>query len=81
MSNRHIFFISVSLIAPLATAQQPPYPSKPIRLIASQAPSGGIDTGCRIVAPKLSAALGQTVRAVAGNHRWAAEQLTNRAGG
>jgi tripartite-type tricarboxylate transporter receptor subunit TctC len=50
-----------SLFPPLAAAQQAAYPSKTIRLIASQAPGGGIDTLCRIVAPKLSDAVGQTV--------------------
>jgi tripartite-type tricarboxylate transporter receptor subunit TctC len=53
--------ILASLIAPLAAAQQAAYPSKTIRIIASQAPGGGIDTLCRIVAPKLSDAVGQTV--------------------
>ena len=48
-----------ALLAPLAAAQQ--YPSKAIRIIASQAPGGGIDTVCRIVAPRLSEAVGQTV--------------------
>jgi tripartite-type tricarboxylate transporter receptor subunit TctC len=59
MSKR--FFLMLMLAAPLAAAQQPPYPSKTIRMIASQAPGGGIDTLCRIVAPKLSEAFGQTV--------------------
>jgi len=53
--------VLATLIAPLATAQQAPYPSKTIRIISSQAPGGGIDAVCRIVAPKLSDALGQTV--------------------
>ena len=53
--------IFAALIAPLAAAQQAPYPSKTIRIVASQAPGGGIDTVCRIVAPKLSDAVGQTV--------------------
>jgi len=48
-----------ALVAPIAAAQ--PYPSKLIRMIASQAPGGGIDSLCRIVAPKLSEALGQSV--------------------
>src|SRR6478736_8043958 len=48
------------LIPPVA-AQQAAYPSKSVRIIASQAPGGGIDAVCRIVAPKLSDALGQTV--------------------
>jgi tripartite-type tricarboxylate transporter receptor subunit TctC len=50
-----------SLLVPLAAAQQAAYPSKTIRMIASQAPGGGIDTLCRIVAPKLSDTIGQTV--------------------
>ena len=60
--------ILASLVAPLAAAQSAPstssgqsYPSKTIRIIASQAPGGGIDTVCRIVAPKLSDAFGQNV--------------------
>lgn len=49
------------LIAPAAIAQQPAYPSKPIRLIASQSPGGGIDTVARIVATRLGDVLGQNV--------------------
>ena len=50
------------LIAPQpACAQQAAYPVKTIRLIASQGPGGGVDTVARIVAPKLSEAVGQTV--------------------
>ena len=56
------FASSVALgAAPFASAQQAPYPSKLVRMIASQAPGGGIDSLCRIVAPKLSEALGQSV--------------------
>lgn len=44
-----------------AIAQQPAYPSKPIRLIASQSPGGGIDTVARIVATRLGEAIGQNV--------------------
>ena len=43
------------------SAQQPAYPAKSIRLIASQAPGGGIDAVSRLVGTKLSEALGQTV--------------------
>ncbi len=53
--------VLATLLAPLVAAQQAPYPSKALRIIASQAPGGGIDTVCRIVAPKLADALGQTV--------------------
>jgi tripartite-type tricarboxylate transporter receptor subunit TctC len=52
---------ALSLVAQCAVAQQAPYPSKTIRLIASQAPGGGIDTVCRIVAPRLGEAIGQSV--------------------
>ena len=45
----------------LACAQQPAYPAKTIRLIASQAPGGGVDAVARIVSSKLSEAVGQTV--------------------
>ena len=44
-----------------ACAQQAAYPAKTIRLIASQAPGGGIDSVARIVSSKLSEAVGQTV--------------------
>ncbi len=61
MSKRLFMATLASLLTPLAAAQQAPYPSKAIRMIASQAPGGGIDTLCRIVAPKLSETFGQTV--------------------
>lgn len=53
--------LSAALGAPLASAQQQVYPAKTIRLIASQAPGGGIDGVARIVATKLADAVGQTV--------------------
>jgi tripartite-type tricarboxylate transporter receptor subunit TctC len=56
-----VMAILASLFPPLAAAQQAAYPSKAIRIIASQAPGGGIDYVCRIVGPKLSDAVGQTV--------------------
>ena len=61
MSKRLCVAIIAGLLAPRAAAQQPAYPAKTIRIIASQAPGGGIDSLCRIVAPKLSEAFGQTV--------------------
>lgn len=45
----------------LAGAQQPAFPTKPIRVIASQPPGGGIDAVARVVSPRLGEALGQTV--------------------
>jgi tripartite-type tricarboxylate transporter receptor subunit TctC len=47
--------------AHLACAQQPAYPSKTIRLIASQSAGGGVDSGSRVVASRLSEAVGQNV--------------------
>ncbi len=48
-------------VAPIAQAQQPPYPAKTIRLIASQSAGGGVDTVARLVASRLSESVGQTV--------------------
>ncbi len=53
--------IFVWIGAPFAAAQQPAYPTKTLRLIASQAPGGGIDAVARIVSSRLSDAVGQTV--------------------
>lgn len=44
---------------PVATAQQAPYPAKPIRLIVPFAPAGGADALARTLQPALSEALGQ----------------------
>ena len=52
---------ALSAAAQSAVAQQPAYPAKPIRLIASQSPGGGIDTVARIVAIRLGDAIGQNV--------------------
>ena len=53
---------AVALLTDLsaAHAQQPAFPSKPIRLIASQTAGGG-DQVARLVAGRLAKALGQTV--------------------
>jgi tripartite-type tricarboxylate transporter receptor subunit TctC len=40
---------------------QEAYPSKTIRLIVPSSPGGGTDASARLIAPKLSAALGQQV--------------------
>jgi tripartite-type tricarboxylate transporter receptor subunit TctC len=56
-----IFFLVACSLGTFAAAQQAAYPAKAIRIIASQAPGGGIDSVCRIVAPKLAEAVSQTV--------------------
>jgi len=46
-------------VAPVATAQQDSWPTKPIRLVVTYPPGGSSDVLARLIAPKLSAALGQ----------------------
>lgn len=58
---RWIFVAALVAVVPCAGAQQSSFPAKTIRLIASQAPGGGIDTVARIVSLRLSEAVGQTV--------------------
>ncbi|GAB4089736.1 tripartite tricarboxylate transporter substrate binding protein [Hydrogenophaga soli] len=47
--------------SPHAMAQAPAWPSKPITLVVTYPPGGGADTMARLIAPKLSEALGQNV--------------------
>jgi tripartite-type tricarboxylate transporter receptor subunit TctC len=51
---------ALQLIAGAASAQDA-YPSKTIRLIVPSSPGGGTDASARLVAPRLSALLGQQV--------------------
>ena len=53
--------LSLSLIAASAIAAEPAYPTKPIRMIVAVPPGGPADTLSRLVAPKLTQSLGQTV--------------------
>src|SRR3954467_3573770 len=57
--QRRLFVLSVSLAAAGARAQGT-YPARPVRIIAPQAPGGGVDLIGRIVADRLSRALGQS---------------------
>ena len=49
-----------ALLSLLAHAQEP-YPNRPVRLIVPSSPGGGTDTSGRIIAQKLTDALGQQV--------------------
>jgi tripartite-type tricarboxylate transporter receptor subunit TctC len=46
-------------LATSANAEDDKYPSRPVKLIAPQAPGGGVDLVARMVADRLQAALGQ----------------------
>ncbi len=51
--------VLIYALTPFAHAQQ--YPAKPIRMIVGIAPGGGLDTGTRTVAGKMSELLGQPI--------------------
>ena len=51
-----------ALLAALpASAQQPDYPSRPIKIIVCLPPGGGVDTVTRIISERLQRRLGQTI--------------------
>ncbi len=52
---------AVLLLAGLSSAYAQAWPSKPVRLVVSYPPGGTVDAVARIVAPRLSAKLGQPV--------------------
>lgn len=51
--------VLIGLLAMPALAASQSFPSKPIRIVASLAPGGGMDTTTRVVAQNLQATLGQ----------------------
>lgn len=57
--KRRSLVLSLPLLAAGAGAQ-PAWPTRPVRIIAPQAPGGGVDLVARIVADRLSQALGQS---------------------
>lgn len=48
-------------VAPIAAAAQPAWPTRPIRIIASYPPGGGVDVPTRLVAAPMQSRLGQPV--------------------
>lgn len=64
-SRRHLLntcLLGIAVLAaPLAQAQAPSYPHKPIRIVVPFGPGGATDVVARTVADKLSARLGQAV--------------------
>ena len=49
------------LLAPACVTAQVAYPTKPVRIIASQSAGGGVDAVARLVAARLSEVFGQQV--------------------
>lgn len=62
-TKRHGVAIGLALacFAAASSGQAQSYPSKPIRLIVPNAPGGGTDTVARLIAEKVSPALGQQI--------------------
>jgi len=54
-------YLTFVLVGGSVIAAQPAFPTKPLRMIVAVPPGGPADTLARLVAPKLTAALGQTV--------------------
>jgi tripartite-type tricarboxylate transporter receptor subunit TctC len=57
--DRRQMLVSIAALASAAARSQPAYPTRPVRIIAPQAPGGGVDLVGRIVADRLSRAFGQ----------------------
>src|SRR5687767_1230156 len=61
LSLGRIAAIGVLAAAAQANAQPAAWPTKPITLVVTYPPGGGADAMARLIAPKLSEALGQNV--------------------
>jgi tripartite-type tricarboxylate transporter receptor subunit TctC len=66
-----IAVLGLCMAAGAAQAAESQYPTRPVRLVVPFSPGGGVDTTARIVAPKLSDAMGQN---------WVVDNRTGAAG-
>lgn len=66
-----IAVLGVCMVAGAVQAAESQYPTRPVRLVVPFSPGGGVDTTARIVAPKLSDAMGQN---------WVVDNRTGAAG-
>src|SRR5712671_7110372 len=76
------FLSTMAIIATSASAiAQDNYPSRPVKIIAPQAPGGGVDLVARIIADRLRVAMGQSfvIENQAGAGGAIATQMTARA--
>ena len=59
--KRLLFAIAFAALATIASAQQPPFPSRTVTLISPFPPGGSTDAIARIMAQRMGTSLGQTV--------------------
>ena len=58
--TKTLALLAMAIAGGSAHAADPPYPSRPIRLVVASSPGGGLDSVARNISPKLSDGMGQT---------------------